>query len=256
MGFADVWRDVRRLSDEELHQVVANDRIDILVDLAMHMASGRPGLFARKPAPIQVAWLAYPGTTGLSAIDYVLSDPWLAPASEDRYYSERIIRLPQTFWCYDPITHEPAVNTLPALTNGYVTFGCLNAPCKLSDHTLALWGKVFGKIDNARLFLMAPPGPRRAKLLDRLSECGIPADRVRFQSFIPRPAYLQSYHQIDIGLDTLPYNGHTTSLDSLWMGVPVVSRVGTTVVGRAGLSQLSNLGLADLCAQRTMHLSR
>ena len=247
-GYADVWRDVRQLNDEELHQVIVKDRIDIHVDLAMHMASGRPGLFARKPAPIQVAWLAYPGTTGLSAIDYVLSDPWLAPPSDDRYYTEQVLRLPDTFWCYDPLTSEPTVNALPALSNGYVTFGCLNAPCKLSDRTLALWGGVFEKIDNARLLLMAPPGPRREQLLDRISKLGIRANRITFQSFMPRPAYLQSYHQIDIGLDTLPYNGHTTSLDSLWMGVPVVSRVGTTAVGRAGLSQLTNLGLAELCA--------
>ncbi len=247
--FADVWRDVRRLSDAELYRMIVNDRIDILVDLAMHMAGGRPGLFARKPAPIQLAWLAYPGTTGLSAIDHVLSDPWLAPPSDDRFYSERVIRLPETFWCYDPLICEPAVNALPALVDGYVTFGCLNAACKLSDRTLLLWSGIFQRIGNARLILMAAPGPRRRQLSDRLAASGIPADRVVFQSFLPRSAYLRTYHQIDLGLDTLPYNGHTTSLDSFWMGVPVVSRIGTTAGGRAGLSQLSNLKLTELCAQ-------
>jgi protein O-GlcNAc transferase len=248
-GYADVWRDVRHLDDAELSALIQNDEIDILVDLAMHMAGGRPGLFARKPAPVQVAWLAYPGTTGISAIDYVLTDPCLSPPGSDSHYSERVIRLPETFWCYDPLTEEPAVNELPALSRGHITFGCLNAPCKLSDHTMQLWAGVMEKIDNSRLLLMAPEGQRRRQLLDRLSAHGIASERVTMQPFIPRSMYLRTYHEIDLGLDTVPYNGHTTSLDSFWMGVPVVSRVGQTAVGRAGLSQLSNLGMSELAAK-------
>jgi protein O-GlcNAc transferase len=245
---ADVWRDVRELSDEQLAQRIREDRIDILVDLTMHMANGRPLLFARKPAPVQIAWLAYPGTTGIGAIDYRLTDPWLDPTGSDAFYSERSIRLPASFWCYDPLTDTPAVNALPALSNGYVTFGCLNNPCKLSDRSLSLWGQVLRIAGDAQLLLMAPEGAARARLTTRLEQHGIAAQRVRFVPFQPRVDYLRTYHQIDVGLDTFPYNGHTTSLDSYWMGVPVVTRVGNTAAGRAGLSQSMNLDLGELVA--------
>jgi predicted O-linked N-acetylglucosamine transferase (SPINDLY family) len=245
---ADVWRDVRDLTDERLAQMIRDDRIDILIDLTMHMADGRPLLFARKPAPVQIAWLAYPGTTGIDAIDYRLTDPWLDPAGSDAWYSEGSVRLPDSFWCYDPLTDTPAVNALPALSNGYPTFGCLNNPCKLSDATFRMWGSVMREVKDARLLLMAPDGPARVRLLERLGQQGIGAARVSFAPFRPRAEYLRTYHQIDVGLDTFPYNGHTTSLDSYWMGVPVVTRVGDTVVGRAGLSQSANLGLRELVA--------
>ncbi|WP_176058739.1 tetratricopeptide repeat protein [Paraburkholderia sp. BCC1876] len=245
---ADVWRDVRNLDDEQLAQTIRDDRIDILIDLTMHMADGRPLLFARKPAPVQIAWLAYPGTTGIGAIDYRLTDPWLDPAGADTMYSERSIRLPDSFWCYDPLTETPEVNALPALSNGYPTFGCLNNPCKLSDATFAMWGSVMREVADARLLLMAPAGAARASLVERLGQQDIAAERIAFTPFRPRADYLRTYHRIDVGLDTFPYNGHTTSLDSYWMGVPVVTRVGETAVGRAGLSQSANLGLRELVA--------
>jgi protein O-GlcNAc transferase len=248
-GYADVWRDVRPLDDETLCRVIREDGIDILVDLTMHMAGGRPLVFARKPAPVQIAWLAYPGTTGMSAMDYRLSDPRLDPEGYDAHYRERTLRLADSFWCYDPLTDGPEVNALPAIERGHLTFGCLNNPCKLTDHTLRLWGGVMGAVPNARLVLMAPPGRHRLRLLQRLAERGITADRIDFLQFQPRGDYLRAYHQIDLGLDTFPYNGHTTSLDSLWMGVPVVTRVGATSVGRGGLSQLFQLGQLDLAAE-------
>jgi protein O-GlcNAc transferase len=245
---ADVWRDVRELDDARLAQLIRDDRIDILIDLTMHMADGRPLLFARRPAPVQIAWLAYPGTTGMRAIDYRLTDPWLDPAGADVQYSERSIRLPDSFWCYDPLTDTPKVNALPALANGYPTFGCLNNPCKLSDATFNLWGGVLREVADARLLLMAPDGPARVRLTERLGRVGIDAGRISFTPFQRRADYLRTYHQIDAGLDTFPYNGHTTSLDSYWMGVPVVTRVGETAAGRAGLSQSANLGLRELVA--------
>jgi protein O-GlcNAc transferase len=248
-AYADVWRDVRTLNDEALCRLIRADRIDILIDLTMHMAGGRPLLFARKPAPIQIAWLAYPGTTGIGAMDYRLSDPRLDPDGFDAHYSERTLRLPDSFWCYDPLTHHPGVNDLPAVSRGYLTLGCLNNPCKLTDHTLRLWGGVMRALPGARLLLMAPVGRHRQHLSQRLRAHGIAADRVDFLPFQPRGEYLRSYHDIDLGLDTFPYNGHTTSLDSLWMGVPVVSRVGRTSVGRGGLTQLFQMDLLELAAE-------
>jgi protein O-GlcNAc transferase len=247
---ADVWRSITGLSPDQAAHLVRDDRIDVLVDLTMHMNRHHLTLFGRKPAPVQVCWLAYPGTTGVSAIDYRLTDPHLDPPEIfDRFYAEKSIRLPDTFWCYDPLTSEPAVNGLPALNNGYVTFGSLNNFCKVNDTTLKLWAGVLKAVDRSRLVLLADEGSHRQRTLDVFEQHGIERERVTFFARHPRQQYLALYHGIDLGLDTLPYNGHTTSLDAYWMGVPVVTLVGQTVVGRAGLSQLTNLGLRDLVTE-------
>jgi protein O-GlcNAc transferase len=246
-SFAHVWRPIHNARDAEVDAMIRADGIDILVDLTMHMSNGRPLVFARRPAPIQVAWLAYPGTTGQSAMDYRLTDPWLDPLDADEgRYAERSIRLPKSFWCYDPGADTPAVNSLPALTRGYVTFGCLNNFCKVSDISLRLWGRILAATPNSRLILLAAPGRHRSRVAQVLSEFGIAQERIEFVPYQARRAYLETYHRIDVCLDTLPYNGHTTSLDAYWMGVPVMTRVGATVVGRAGLSQLNNLSLPQL----------
>jgi predicted O-linked N-acetylglucosamine transferase (SPINDLY family) len=247
-GYADVWRSTLRMSDAKVAQMIRDDRIDILVDLTMHMSNGRPLVMARKPAPVQVAWLAYPGTTGLSAMDYRLTDPWLDPPGTDADYSEKSMRLPDSFWCYDPLTDQPPVNDLPAMAAGHILFGCLNNLCKVSDYTLDLWSRVMEIVAGSRLVLLSSPGEHRRALLGRFSARNIDAGRIEFVPFQPRQDYLREYHRIDLGLDTLPYNGHTTSLDSFWMGVPVVTRLGRTAVGRAGWGQLNNLGLPELAA--------
>ena len=252
---ADVWRDVRDLDDARLAQQIRDDRIDILVDLTMHMSGARRLVFARRPAPVQVAWLAYPGTTGSPSIGWRLTDSWLDPVDMpniDDQYTERSLRLPDAFWCYDALSPglEPgALPVLSAHSAGHVTFGCLNNPCKLTDATLALWSGVFAALPHARLILMAPPGSARERLATRLAAHGIEAERVRFVGFQLREDYLRTYHQIDIALDTFPANGHTTSLDAFWMGVPVPTRYGRSAVSRAGLCLLANLGLPELAAR-------
>jgi protein O-GlcNAc transferase len=262
---ADVWRDIVSRSDEEVAAMVREDQIDILVDLTMHMAHNRLLAFARKPAPVQVTWLAYPGSTGLDTIDYRLSDPYLDPCDtthggpcdrthgpsrmDESIYSEKTVRLPDSFWCYGPLEDEEIpVNPLPALEKGHVTFGCLNNFCKVNEGVLALWARVLQQVAGSRLLLLAKQGGHRRRSVDRLAREGIDPERVEFVSYLPRRRYLELYHRIDIGLDTFPYNGHTTSLDSLWMGVPVVTLVGKTAVSRAGWCQLSNLGLCELAA--------
>jgi protein O-GlcNAc transferase len=242
---SDVWRSTIGLDDQRVAELIREDRIDILVDLTMHMARGRPLVFARKPAPIQVAWLAYPGTTGLETVDYRLTDPYLdPPGTNDEFYIEESIRLPHTFWCYDPLSEEP-VGDLPAGQKGYVTFGCLNNFCKVNDAVLELWARVLAAMPGSRLLLLSPLGDHRARVSEKL---GVERARVEFVEYQPRELYLRTYHRIDVVLDTFPYNGHTTTLDSLWMGVPVVTLVGDTVVGRAGLSILTNTGLPELVA--------
>jgi len=252
---ADVWRDVQNKNPAQIAEQIYRDRIDILVDLTMHMANSNLLIFARKPAPVQVTWLAYPGSTGLDVINYRFTDPYLDPPGlDDAYYSEESFRLPDTFWCYDPLIDESrasefGINDLPALKNGYITFGCLNNFCKINQGVLQLWAKVFAAISNSRLLLLTPKGQGRRELLDNFSKLGVDPKRVELADFSPRVEYLRLYHRIDIGLDTVPYNGHTTSLDSFWMGVPVVTLIGKTVVGRAGWSQLSNLGLGELATK-------
>jgi protein O-GlcNAc transferase len=240
-GYADVWRNTTGFSDAQVAQLIRDDQIDILVDLAMHMSYNRLLTMARKPAPVSITWLAYPSTTGLPSIDYRLTDPFIDPPGQgDENYAEKSIRLPHTFWCYDPLTTEPQVNNLPALSSGQITFGCLNNYCKVHDQVLHLWQQVLQAVPNSKMLLLTPRGQHREHILQFFDP-----DRITFIEFLPRAQYLKTYHQIDIGLDTFPYNGHTTSLDSLWMGVPVISLAGNTSVSRAGFSQCSNLGLVD-----------
>jgi predicted O-linked N-acetylglucosamine transferase (SPINDLY family) len=246
---ANGWRDIAGLADEQVARLIRQDRIDILVDLTMHMAGNRLLVFARKPAPVQITWLAYPGTTGLSTIDYRLTDPYIDPPGlHDDDYSEESVRLPDTFWCYDPLASEPAPSALPALENGCITFGCLNNFCKVNDSVLKLWAQVLKAVHESRLFLLVPEGSARRHTWEFLRGEGVRRDRVTIVNKQPRPSYLEVYNIIDIALDTFPYNGHTTSLDAFWMGVPVVTLVGATPVGRAGLSLLTNLGLPELVA--------
>jgi predicted O-linked N-acetylglucosamine transferase (SPINDLY family) len=249
-GHADVWRSTRGLSDEQVGELVRSDQIDILVDLAMHTAGNHLLVFAHKPAPVQVTWLAYPGTTGLSTIDYRLTDPYLDPPGLfDACYAEGSVRLADTFWCYDPLTESVPINPLPALAQGHVTFGCLNNFCKINDGVLALWAQILQEMPRARLLLLAPQGETRTQVEAQMERAGVAASRVEFADRQRRRAYFQQYQRLDVVLDPFPCNGGTTSLDGLWMGVPFVTLVGQTVVGRAGWSQLCNLGLQELAAQ-------
>ncbi len=242
------WTSIVGRSHEQVVDMIRRDQIDILVDLTMHMHNNRLLVFAAKPAPVQITW-CYPGSTGLTAIDYRFTDPHLDPPGQfDHLYSERSFRLADTFFCYDPMTDIPAVNELPAISNQHITFGCLNHFCKLNSSMLQLWARLLYSVPNSRLLLLSPPGSARQWVNQTLAKQGIPTDRIKHASRRPRPQYLELFHQIDISLDTLPYNGHTTSLDSLWMGVPVITMPGSAVVGRAGVSELTNLGLTELIA--------
>jgi protein O-GlcNAc transferase len=244
---ADVWHDVRQLSDDQLADEIRRDRIDILVDLTMHMAFNRLGMFAHKPAPVQVTWLAYPGGTGLDAMDYRLTDAWIDPLGEsDSFYSERSVRLPETWCCYKPVGEVPAA---AARDRGPVTFGCLNNPCKLNRPTLSLWAKVLSSVTDSRLLLLSESERQRRQIADAFRDSGIDPGRIEFITHRRRGEYLRIYDRIDICLDPLIYNGITTTCDAIWMGVPVITQVGSTAPGRAGLSILSNLKLPELIAR-------
>jgi predicted O-linked N-acetylglucosamine transferase (SPINDLY family) len=237
----ECWHDVHDLNDDQLAQKINEDRIDILVDLSMHMAFNRLGVFAQKPAPIQFTWLAYPGSTGLTTIDYRLTDVYLDPAGDaDEFSSERLFRLPDTWSCYDPLSSlRPAARR----DGDSIVLGSLNNPCKLNRPTLALWEKVLQAVPNSTLLLLSESEHQRQKIRQLLG-----ANRVDFVGRLRRGEYLRTYDRIDICLDPLVYNGITTTCDALWMGVPVITLPGQTAAGRAGMSILTNVGLQDLIA--------
>jgi predicted O-linked N-acetylglucosamine transferase (SPINDLY family) len=251
-SFADVWRETDKLTDEQLAETIRTDRIDVLVDLTMHMSGSRLLMFARKPAPVQVTYLAYCSTTGLEAMDYRLSDPYLdPPGTDESVYSEKTVRLPRTYWCYKSDPAAPAVNALPAESAGYVTFGCLNNYCKVTAPTFDAWFEILRRVPNSRILIHADAGAHRERAKALLAAAGIDPSRLEFAGFVPLSEYLKIYHRIDIALDPFPYTGGTTSCDALWMGVPLVSQAGKTAVSRGGLSILSNLGLPELVARDT-----
>jgi predicted O-linked N-acetylglucosamine transferase (SPINDLY family) len=247
--WSDQWYEVRQLTDSELAQKIREDAIDVLVDLTMHMAGCRLKVFAEKPAPVQFTWLAYPGTTGVDGVDYRITDPHLDPPGAPLPYSEESLWLPATFWCYDPAGDEATVSELPAVRNAHVTFGCLNNFMKVNRTVLELWARVLSSVPSSRLLLLAPEGWSRAFVTEVFGSAGVSSDRVEFVTQRERHEYLDLYNRIDIALDTFPYNGHTTSLDAFWMGVPVVTLLGNTIVGRAGLSLAKNLDLDELVAR-------
>jgi protein O-GlcNAc transferase len=243
---AHAWRDAAHLDDRQLAQQIRQDRIDILVDLSLHTGGNRLLTFAQKPAPVQVTYLAYCSTSGMDAMDYRLTDPHLDPPHfEDGRYSERSVHLPQTYWCFDPPADSPAVGPLPAQSNGYVTFGCLNQFKKVSPFILGVWIDLLRAIPRSRLILHAYEGPHRQRLRERFIHAGIEEQRLDWVGFLPMADYLNQYNRIDIALDSFPFAGGTTTCDALWMGVPVVTLTGNTAVSRGAASVLANVGLNE-----------
>jgi predicted O-linked N-acetylglucosamine transferase (SPINDLY family) len=240
------FRDIRRLDDARAAELVRRDRIDILVDLAVHGAGHRLRLFARRPAPVQMTWLGYAGTTGLDAVDFRLSDPFLDPPGTDLgVYAEETLRLPETFWCYEAPPFVIPVGPLPALAAGFVTFGCLGSARKIHDGVLALWARVLAAVPRSRLLMVAEAHAREG-IRRAFAAAGVEADRIEFTGRVSHRQYLELHHRIDVGLDTFPFAGGTTTLDAAWMGVPVLTLSGGTVLHRAGVTIAMNLGLPDL----------
>ena len=247
------WRNISTMSDEQVASQVHADEIDILVDLAGHMGENRLPIFSRKAAPIQVSWLGYPNTTGLTAIDYrltdVLADP---PGLTDRFYTERLVRLPRGFLCYRPPESAPAVGPLPSLTTGVITFGSFNNLSKITPGTIELWSSILHAVPRSRLVLKNASFtdiPTRQPYYQEFEKKGIERDRLDFRGLHWALIDHQSvYNEIDIALDPFPYNGATTTCEALWMGVPVITLAGKMHAGRVGVSILTQMELTDLIA--------
>jgi predicted O-linked N-acetylglucosamine transferase (SPINDLY family) len=248
------WTHAFGMSDDALAQRIQQDGIDILVDLAGHMGNERLLLLARKPASVQATWIGYPNTTGLTSIDFritdALADP---PGMTESLHTEQLVRLPECFSCYQPPADTPPVASLPALRNGFVTFGSFNNIAKMTPQVVQVWARILQRVPQARLTLKTKVlrSPSMQTLVrGAFAAHGVAGERL---TLLGNDASVREHfdrcNAIDVALDPFPYNGTTTTLDALWMGVPVVSLAGRSHVGRVGVSQLSNLGLSELIAR-------
>lgn len=246
------WHPVRGLSDPALAGKIRDDGIDILFDLSGHTALNRLPMFALKPAPIQVTWLGYLATTGLAAMDYLIGDPWSLPQSEDAHFSEKVWRLPETYLCFTAPQVDVPVAELPARTSGHVTFGCFNNLNKLNEGVMALWARVLTGVPRSRLFLKTKQlgnDAVRQSVRERVAAHGIDPGRLILEGFAPgRAEHLSAYRRVDIALDPFPYPGITTSVEGLWMGVPLLTMAGERFLARQGVGLLMNAGLPQWIA--------
>lgn len=247
-SLADQWHDVSLLPDDAFAALIRSHQIDVLVDLCGHGPGNRILMFARKPAPVQVSYLDYSATTGLSSIDYRLTTEYCDPTGiADRYYSEKLYRLADTYWTYNPAARLP-VSALPMQSSGCPTFGSFNMYYRITDEVVDLWSRLLSSVPHARLAIVGvAAGSAQAALLDRLDRSGIARDRISMHGVVPYQAYNELMATVDIALAPFPYNGATTMMDCLWNGLPVVAKEGgETFCSRLGCSVLVQLGLSEL----------
>ena len=252
-GGFDHWREIRGKMDEVVVEMIEADRIDILIDVSGHTEGNRLTVFARKPAPIQVSWLGYPATTGMTAMDYRFVDHYTDPVGLTENLSvEKLWRLPEIFCCYrEPHNSPPVIDHPPFQENGYITFGCFNNFSKVTDQVLSTWQKIMERVPGSRLLLEIAgldSAKYRADVEARLANAGMSLDRVMLELRKPENQF-KLYNKIDIALDPFPCNGGTTSMDTLWMGVPFVTLEGRHFVSRMGVTILNNAGMPELIAR-------
>jgi predicted O-linked N-acetylglucosamine transferase (SPINDLY family) len=248
------WREIGGIPPAEVAALIRSDQIDILIDVALHTSDNRLEVFALKPAPVQASWLGYPETSGLATMDYRITDALLEPPGGNLLAdaAEQACLLPDCWTCYEPPAGYPEITPPPCLAGQGITFGSLNNTCKINDQVLRAWARILEAVPGSRLRLLAKQGSHRRSIVEKLSGMGVSAERISFFDYVPltpelsQGALLHRYNEIDVALDTFPYTGMTTTLDALWMGVPVVSLVGERNLGRAGLSLLTNVGMAEL----------
>ncbi len=244
-------RDVLGWHDERLAAQIRDDRIDVLFDLAGHTARNRMLTFARKPAAVQVTWIGYEGTTGLSAIDYLLADRYMVPESSEPFYREKVLRLPECYLCFDPPEESPPVGTLPAMRAGYVTFVSCNNLAKVNAEVVAAWSEILHCVASAKLLLKyrgLEDAGLRSLYLEQFAAHGISADRLVIEGWSPLAELLAAHNCVDIALDPFPFAGGVTTCNALWMGVPVVTWPGETFASRHSLSYLANVGITETIA--------
>lgn len=240
-----VWRSIVHQSDAEAAETIHTDGLNILIDLAGHTAGNRLSIFAYKPAPVQASWLGYFATTGVAEIDYFIGDSFVAPYGEEKHFVERVIRFPETYFCFTPPQSEIEVGPLPALKNGYVTFGCFNNLAKINSAVVDLWAKVLNVVEGSKLFLKSRQLGDLTIIqstIEEFSRAGIPSDRLVFEGPSDRQKYFEAFNRVDIALDPFPFPGGTTTVEGLWMGVPVVTLRGDRFIAHNGETIAFNSG--------------
>ncbi len=248
-GMVHEWHDIEHTDDATSAIFIRNTNIDVLIDLSGHTGYNRLGIFAMRPAPLQITWLGYGATTGLDRIDYLLTDAVSTPPEDEDQYTERLWRLPLPRLPFSPPVDAPApAEALPAAANGFVTFGCFNNLAKLNPRVVSVWARVLQGTPGSRLLLKSrhfdQPIARKA-LLDGFASFGISADRIQLEGYDKRDRYFTAFSRVDITLDPFPFTGGMSTLDALWMGVPVLSKRGDRMIGRQGEMVLGHLGLED-----------
>lgn len=247
---SDAWRVSATWSDDQLDAQIRADKIDILFDLMGHTGH-RLLVFARRPAPMQITWIGYVGTTGVDGIDFLLADRFHVPPDAEPFYTEKILRMPHDYACYGPPDDAPEISPLPALATGRVTFGCFNNAFKLSPTILDAWAHILARVPNSQL-LLKNRSLAQSEVRDRLhvhfAQHGITPQRFVLEGASPHAELLATYNRVDVAIDTQPYSGGLTTCESLWMGVPVITFPGLTFAGRHSTSHLSNAGLSQFIA--------
>lgn len=248
-----VWRDVFAMDDAQLESQIRTDNIGILFDLSGYSRGNRLPVFRRRPAPIQIAWIGYPATSGVAEMDYMLSDKWQTPEGTDVFYSEKLLRLPHSYVVFDPPADAPEPGPLPALANGFVTFGSFNGLKKINEHVIAVWANILQLVPSARLLLKSPAldcPDTRLRTIARFSAAGVGRARLELVGSSSPQDHIRAMTRADIALDSFPYSGGMTTLEALWMGLPVVSWPGETFASRHSLGYLSTIGLEGLAVSR------
>lgn len=249
-GLVEHWHDIAEMSDDEAARRIRDNGIDILVDLGGHTLHNRLGVFARRPAPLQFTWLGYLCTTGLRAIDYRLCDAYTDPPGQaEAWQVEKPMRLPNSQWCYLPQVELQPPSSLPRLANGHWTFGSFNQDSKLNESVLRAWAKILLAIPDSRLRVLGVTCDLVEDMIrDVFTGQGVEASRIDIVGRLPIDAYFLAYRDVDIALDTFPYNGATTTCDAMLMGLPVVAVAGNRAIARGGVSLLTTAGLSDWIA--------
>ena len=246
------WREIQEKDQKDAARIIKNDNLDFLIDLSGHAGNKRLPLFMSRLAPIQITYIGYPNTTGLSTMDYRFTDRWADPEGQDIYYTEKLYRLPDGFLCYQPPDNAPDVNETPVIKNGYFTFGSFNTLAKINRKTIDIWSRILKLIPGSRLMIknkQMNDASVRNMYEKYFTDNNIDKDRIILHEFSAnREEHLKCYNNIDISLDTFPYNGTATTCESLWMGVPVITLAGNSHAGRVGVSLLTVIGLKSMIA--------
>jgi predicted O-linked N-acetylglucosamine transferase (SPINDLY family) len=246
---ADHWRDVTQLADDELAALIRTDEIDVLVDLAGLTTGNRVRALARRPAPVQISYLGYLGTTGVKAIDYRITDALADPPGADRWHTEKLVRLPRSFWCFAPLDHMPLPVERGEADASPLVFGSFNRLTKVRPELLRLWGRLLAAVPESELWVLDVPSDEvHERVVAEVAAGGVAPTRIKTWPRLPAAPFWDRVRRADIALDTFPYNGGATTCECLWLGVPVVTKAGAMGFARSAASVLGNVGLSELVA--------